>query len=290
MRKRTTNGIVLTLSLWLMPVVAQAQSRILASTPILEDIARQLNCSPAPFPLASLMPRNTDPHSFFLTPQAMLQLKSQTHLIVVGKNYESWYAKFKSAPGTKVLVLSDELNLKSDPHFWHSSAKTALAAEKIAKFLATAPGIPVDSLTDCLRRYQQSITAAHTELLQLIATIPESRRAIATNHDALGYFGEEYGIRIQSLLGLSTDEKPSPEALRRLTTELKAKKAHALFLESGSSAREIESVARSARLTIGGTLYVDMLTEGAPASSILEMWSYNMKTIVAALAVSPSKK
>jgi ABC-type Zn uptake system ZnuABC Zn-binding protein ZnuA len=265
------------------PTHAWAQTRVLTSTPILENIVEELNCASKQFEISSLLPRGTDPHTYVPTPQALLLLKSQTHLVVVGKRYEHWFARLKPSPKTRLLVLGDELKLTDDPHFWHSPTETGRAAEKIAAFLrSTTPGINGEQLSRCLARFQEKITTRRAALHKMIEAIPPDQRSIATNHDGLRYFGKEYAIRIQPLLGMSSEEKPSPEDLRRLTRELQSKRLRAIFLESGSSTREIESVARSANIPIGGTLIVDSLTEGPPAPDILELWTYNMKTIIAA--------
>ncbi|MEJ2820839.1 metal ABC transporter solute-binding protein, Zn/Mn family, partial [Streptococcus pneumoniae] len=42
------------------------------------------------------------------------------------------------------------------------------------------------------------------EVKQRIAEIPEQDRVLVTAHDAFGYFGDAYGIKVMGLQGIST--------------------------------------------------------------------------------------
>ena len=56
-----------------------------------------------------------------------------------------------------------------------------------------------------------------------INKLPHSARKIITAHDAFGYFGERYGVRVLSPVGISTNEEPSARAIIELIEEIKLK-------------------------------------------------------------------
>ena len=113
--------------------------------------------------------------------------------------------------------------------------------------------------------------------------MPRARRRIITTHDALGYYGAEYGVDFLAPEGFSTESEPSAKDLRRLIGQIRAQNITALFLENISNSAVLRQIARETGVKIGGTLFSDALSPAnGPASTYLDMMRHNTRLMAAA--------
>ena len=119
----------------------------------------------------------------------------------------------------------------------------------------------------------------------MVATLPNDRRTVITSHDALQYFGRDYGLTFKAPQGLSTDSEASAKEVAALIRQIRKESITAVFVENISDSRLIEQIASETGATIGGKLYSDALSgPDGPASTYLDMLRHNGKTIVRALS------
>jgi manganese/zinc/iron transport system substrate-binding protein len=122
-----------------------------------------------------------------------------------------------------------------------------------------------------------------------LAVIPAERRVLVTAHDAFGYFGARYGIKVVGLQGINTAAEASLQDVDRLVERIVEQNVPALFVESSVSSRSIESVmaacgSRGYKVRIGGELYSDAMgPAGTPEGTYEGMVRHNVRTIVEAL-------
>lgn len=116
-----------------------------------------------------------------------------------------------------------------------------------------------------------------------VKTIPDNRRTLITTHDALGYFVDAYGLKLQSALGaLSTEERPSAQQIKIVVDSIRQSGVKTVFAETTSNSRLIETMAREANVKVAEkSLFVDSLGEpGGEADSYQKMMRYNTCVIV----------
>ncbi len=122
-----------------------------------------------------------------------------------------------------------------------------------------------------------------------IASIPEGQRVLVTAHDAFGYFGKAYGIKVMGLQGISTASEYGSKDVSDLRDFLVTNKIKAVFVESSVPKKSIEAVIQGAAkqghdVKIGGELFSDAMgEEGTPEGTYLGMVRHNVDTIVKAL-------
>ncbi len=108
-----------------------------------------------------------------------------------------------------------------------------------------------------------------------------------TSHDAFGYLGEEYGIEVHGMIGISTEQAPRPQDIEKLEALIRQRGVQALFVETSVSQTLNNLVQKSAEATgvaIGGKLYSDSLGPAdRPEGTYLGMMRHNVQTIVEAL-------
>lgn len=130
-----------------------------------------------------------------------------------------------------------------DPHVWLDPVRMAEAARLIAAELAE-----VDPETDWMGRaeeYAEELLSADEEISQTLSSIPEGRRLLVTNHEALGYFAERYGFEVIGVVipGGSTLGDPSSAELANLVEIMEHEDVNVIFGETTQPSALADAVA-----------------------------------------------
>jgi len=117
----------------------------------------------------------------------------------------------------------------------------------------------------------------------MIEEIPEDRRKIVTDHDALVYFIEEYGLEFVGSVfpSLDVSSEPSAREIELLVAEIREQGVTAIFTESSVNPRLAAAVAEEtdARL-VEDPIYTDSLgPEGSGAGTLDGMLLHNARVI-----------
>ena len=124
-----------------------------------------------------------------------------------------------------------------------------------------------------------------TWIVEQVNTIPVERRLLVTNHEALGYFAKQYGFEIvDSILpSFSSEASASAQEIAAAIESVKSSGAPAIFLGEVENPDLANQIAEETGVKVVNDLYLESLTDGAPAGTYLEMMKYNVITIIDAL-------
>jgi zinc/manganese transport system substrate-binding protein len=171
-----------------------------------------------------------------------------------------------------------------DPHAWHSLPHAMSYVSVITEKLVLLDAQNARYYQERSDRYRNRLEQLHDWATAAIADIPESRRRIITPHDAHGYLEAQYGLHIESPLGLSTETEASARRLGDLILQVRMNNVSAVFLENVASDNLIRQIERETKVRFGGTLYSDALSEpSGPAGTYEAMMRHNLETLVEAL-------
>lgn len=171
-----------------------------------------------------------------------------------------------------------------DPHAWHSLPHAITYVSVITEKLASMDPENARYYRERSEQYRGRLNRLHEWATDAIAGIPESRRRIITPHDAHGYLEAEYGLHIESPLGLSTESEASAQRLGELILQVRMNNISAVFLENVASDKLIRQIERDSKVRFGGTLYSDALSEtSGPAGTYEAMMRHNLETLVEVL-------
>jgi ABC-type Mn2+/Zn2+ transport system ATPase subunit len=119
---------------------------------------------------------------------------------------------------------------------------------------------------------------------QQIQRIKPEHRILVTSHDAFRYYGNRYGIRLESVLGTTTDAEVQIKDIDNLMKVIEDNKLPAIFVESTINPKLLEQIARDKEIVIGGQLYADALgPAGSGAETYIDMIRHNTDVIVSGL-------
>lgn len=285
------------LSACLVPVLASAQQgrvSVVATFSILADLIRQV-CGDA-VTVASLVPADTDPHSFEPRPSDLNRLRTATMIVENGLGLEGWLGRMVQSSGfqgTRITATSGIMPRRlregeravADPHVWQNPLLAVQMVQQIADGLAHADPAGAAVYVARSNAYVARLRQLDAEIEARFASIPAARRRVITTHDAFGYYGAHYGVTFLAALGISTEAEPSPRALARLASQMRQESIRTVFLENMTDPRIAQALAREAGATLGAKLYVDSLSPpGGPAPTYLDMLAYNTDQFVAAMA------
>lgn len=285
------------------PVLAEPL-KVVASFSILRDMAAQIAGPDAA--VTALVGPNSDAHVYRATPQDAKTVKEAGLVIINGLGFEGFTERLIKSSGTKAVVVvatkgvkalevkaeahqghaHDHDHGKTDPHAWQSIENAKLYVANIRDGLIASDPAHGEGYRARASAYLEKLTALKAEMEAGFSALPRQTRVIVTSHDALGYFGREFGFDLHPIQGLSTEAEPTAKDVARIVRLSKARQARAIFVESIKSPKLADQIARETGAVLGGTLYSDALTDKKGAApTYIDMMRSNMRAIVAALKI-----
>jgi zinc transport system substrate-binding protein len=101
-----------------------------------------------------------------------------------------------------------------DPHFWLDPLRAKEAVSTVRGGLVDIDPDNADAYADNAAAYREELDALHEELSSLVADA-EKETILLAGHDAFQYLGSRYGIRFESLTGVSPDDQPTARDIER---------------------------------------------------------------------------
>jgi len=268
--------------------------KVVATTPILADISRQIAGVRAE--VSSILPASADAHDFEPAPEDIVSIEDAALVIEHGLDLDTWASALvdsagndhviTATDGVPVVASADDADLP-DPHVWFDPANVKVMAANIAAALSEVD--PDGQPTYEARRdaYGRQLDALDAWIDAQIATIPPERRKLVTNHDAFGYYVRRYGLMFVGAVIPSIDSRSEPSAKEtaELIEKIKAENVPAIFTETTINPELEEELAEQAGVTVVPGLYSDNVGEdGSGAETYIGMMEVNTRLIVSALS------
>jgi len=247
--------------------------------------------------LVTILKPGVDAHDYEPTSDDSKALAAAQIIFTNGVGLESWLDKTIKNSGTKgvQIVTSDGLKPRpgnsdeekeGDPHIWFSTENAKKMVDNIAAGLTKIDTAGKDIYEANAKTYKAQIDDMAKQVKILIDTIPTDRRKLVTNHDAFGYFADQFGIKIVGSVIPSFDStaEPSAQELKELVDKVKAQKVPAIFTESSINPKLAEQISKEARVKIYSNLYGDTLGEaGSDGDTYIKMMLANANNIAGGL-------
>lgn len=275
-----------------LPVHA-APLPVAASFSILGDLVQ--NVGGARIELVTLVGADQDAHIFQPTPADIQKLARTRLFFINGLGFEGWLKRLQQASryngkvvtvthGIEPLAIKhDDHDHPHDPHVWQDPVRVKQMIGNIAEALSAADPAGAAYYRTRAADYRMKIDALLLWAQNEIASVPAAKRVVLTSHDAFGYLGQRFGIRLISPQGVSTETEASARDVARLIRQMKQSGIRAVFMENISNPRLTEQIARETGARPGPKLYSDALSRNPDAAGYLGMYRYNITTLVAGM-------
>jgi manganese transport system substrate-binding protein len=132
--------------------------------------------------------------------------------------------------------------------------------------------------------YSADIDAVHTQLVDDLAALPPSQRALVTCEGAFSYLARDAGLTEAYLWPVNAEQQATPGQIADAIDFVERNDVAAVFCESTVSDSAMRQVVDATGADFGGILYVDSLSEAdGPVPTYLDLLRYDARTIVAGL-------
>lgn len=173
-----------------------------------------------------------------------------------------------------------------NPHIWTSPSNAEDMVENVAKGLADADPDNAATYKKNAEAYNDKLDDLDEWIEKNIDQIPEDKRLLVTNHDALHYFNDEYDVTFVGSIIPSWDDNAEPSAaeLDELIAKIKEHKVPAIFTEQQLSPDTAKAIAEEtgAKVYSGEDgLYTDALgPQGSAGETYIGSQIHNVTQLV----------
>jgi len=288
------------LSLWILllfmsssSIAQEEKPLVVATASIFADMAQ--NIAGDEVRIESVVPIGGDPHTYEPTPSDAQLIADADLILKNGLTFEGWLSELIENSGTKAEVKlitegiaaigSQTYANSSDPHAWMDASNGLKYIENVKDALIKLHPTLKEQFEFNYGVYRQQIEDMDSYIQTEINKIPAQQRILITSHDAFQYYGRRYGVRLESVLGTSTDAQVQTSDMKRLVQVIKETGVPSVFIESTINPKLLEQLAADNGVSIGGQLYSDSIGDkDSPAPSYWDMLKHNTDTIVKALS------
>ena len=227
--------------------------------------------------LQNLIPFGVEAHGFDPTPADMAKLSKSDIFITSSDSMEPWKDKIVKSLKIeqKVFDMSEHVKLRNiqeeehdhhedkhhkhndkhehehegfDPHYWVSLNNYILMTEAITKLFIEKDSANKDFYIQNSNNYLEKVKALKEKFDSSMATC--TNKKILVNHDAFGYFADDYGVKQYSISGMSPEDKPSAKQISELITLVKNEKINTVFFEEFASPKVAQTIAKATNVKI----------------------------------------
>tara|TARA_B100000609_G_C17220527_1_gene439722 strand:+ start:4876 stop:5778 length:903 start_codon:yes stop_codon:yes gene_type:complete len=274
---------------------------VVATTGMLADAAKVIGGPHVR--VDGLMGPGVDPHLYKATAADTRRLATADLILYNGLHLEGKMQGLlkKMARRRHVVACTDNIPKKSlrkppsfqgyhDPHVWFDVSLWQFVVRRIGEAFAKADKAHAKEYRKRAKAYEEKLIALHKWVKTQVSSIPTSQRILVTSHDAFGYFGQAYGVKVVGIQGISTVAEAGVKDVERVVDLIMKSKLKAIFVESSVSEKSLKAVmqacaARGHVVKIGGSLFSDAMgAEGTVEGTYLGMVRHNVKTLKRALA------
>lgn len=276
--------------------VGDGKPLVVATSTIIADLTQEVGREE--IQLTGILTPGTDPHVYEPTPADSRVLEQANLILYNGFNLEPGIIKLMKATGGKAqqvavgeVVKPLQLDkgkgqIVPDPHVWGDVENAIAMVNAIRDALIELSPEDQDKFTQQASQLTKELNQLDSWINQQIQTIPADKRKLVTTHDAFQYYGNAYKIAIAgTLIGISTEEKPSAQTVQRLVESIKKIGVSSIFAETTINPALIKTVAQEAGVKLASRqLYSDSIgAKGSEGDSYIKMMEANTRTIVEAL-------
>lgn len=295
--KNTTCQFILAMSLFATSLNVQAKLTVIVTTGMIADLVK--NIGGKHVEVTALMGTGVDPHLYKATQGDLRRLTNADLIFYNGLHLEGKMQDIftKLARKKAVFAVSDTIassNLlhhgnNPDPHIWFDLSLWQQAGKRVLSVLQQQDPVNNQDYQIQADKYLAEMKALDQWAKQQLESVPAKQRILITAHDAFGYFGKAYGVKVMGLQGISTAAEFGLQDIKALKDVIVENKVKAVFVESSVSPRFIQSLvagvkAEGYQVNIGGELYSDAMgLAGTPTDNYFGMVKHNVTTIVNAL-------
>ncbi len=247
--------------------------KVTTTTTMLKDLIEHIGGDKVE--VEGLMGEGVDPHLYNASAGDLDKLSKADLIVYGGLHLEGKMGEVfdKLSKEKDMLNVGDKLPKEKihmvegdtpDPHVWFDTNLWRIEAQAVTEKLSQIDSANADFYKENLAKYEKELDELTAYIMGKFKEIPEKSRVLVTAHDAFGYFGEQFGLEVKAIQGVSTDSETGTKNISDLANFIVERNIKAIFVESSVPKKSIEALqeavkSRGKEVKIGGELYSDSL-------------------------------
>jgi manganese/iron transport system substrate-binding protein len=277
-------------------VGAGEKMKVVTTFTVLADMAANVAGDAAE--VVSITKPGAEIHGYEPTPQDIVRAYDADLILWNGLNLELWFEQFvsnlKNVPSVTlsdgivpISISSGSYEGKPNPHAWMGLDNALIYIDNITKAFAEADPENATTYAENSARYKEELRATIEPLRAAVAAIPDDQRWLVTCEGAFSYLARDMGLKELYLWPMNADQVGTPQQVRAVIDGVRENDIPVVFCESTVNTAPAEQVARETRVTYGGVLYVDSLSEeGGPVPTYLDLLTVTTRTVAEGLSTA----
>ena len=278
---------------------------IVCTTGMVADLVGELSDSSTT--TIFIVPTGLDPHTYRATPDDVSQIMGADAVVYSGlgleAKFESILRNYGKDPNHHVFSLGQHLSdsllvtiedkeghgSEVDPHFWFDIELWKMAAQGVAKDLASIDPNGAEGYQNRLEEYLLQLEALDAWCKKELNTIDANNRILVTVHDAFTYFARHFEFNVRGLQGISPEIEAGVYDVSNMVNYLVENDIQAVFVEESLPTKTMEAVvsgclSQGHSVSIGEPLLADNVgVAGTEEGTYIGMVKYNVRTLVEGL-------
>ncbi len=263
---------------------------VLTTFSVLADLADEVGGSHVR--VESITKVGAEIHGYEPTPSDLVRAQGADLILDNGLGLERWFERFLNSVDAPHVVLSegvDPVDIRSgdysglpNPHAWMSPLAAQVYVDNtVAALSELDPAHASD--------YERNGRALNAELEEIIDDFRSEldaadTRALVTCEGAFSYLARDAGLQEAFIWPVNSDAEGTPRQIRDVIDFVSEHEVPTVFCESTINPSAQEQVAAATGATLGGTLYVDSLSEAdGPVPGFLDLIRYDLRVITEGL-------
>jgi len=262
---------------------------VVATTTQVGDLARAVAGRRAD--VRQILAPNADPHAYEPRPSDVRAVTGAKVVVRSGGALDDWLTGVLKNAGSDARIVELIRAVRTrhgdgavDPHWWQDPRNAAIAVGRIRDALIAADPGGRAAYTANAAAYRARLRGLDRAIAACMRAIPARERRLVTDHDALGYYADRYGIEVIGTVipALSTQAQASAGEVARLVRTIRRAGVTTIFPEHSAGAKLERAIARDAGARVGEPLYADSLgPPGSASATYLGSLRANTRALVA---------
>lgn len=220
--------------------------------------------------VASITQVGADIHQYEPTTGDLKRVAGADLLISNGLGVDDWLTRFLqsgaehavAAEGVAPIpIVSGEYEGRPNPHAWISPREGKTYVRNITAALSELDPDGAAEFRHRAAEYEAELDAVQERAARSVESLSPEHRALVTCEGAFSYLARDVGLDEHYLWAVNTEGQGTPQQVTSLIDAVRDQQIPAVFCESTVSDTAMRQVARATGAEMGGTLYVDSLSE-----------------------------
>lgn len=231
-------------------------------------------------------------HGYEPTPSDLVRAQEADLILDNGLGLERWFERFLTSVDAPHAVLSDGVDAvgirsgdytgRANPHAWMSPLAAQTYVDNTVEALSGLAPDHADDFEANGRQLKADLAGLLVGFREEIAHVDAP--ALVSCEGAFSYLARDAGLEEAFIWPVNADSEGTPRQIRDVIAFVEENRVPTLFCESTVNPSAQEQVALATGAELGGTLYVDSLSEpDGPVPTFLELIRYDLQTVAEGL-------